>query len=560
VVKNKIYHYLDVGDTMKLRYILIITFCFIVTLPMALFWSWPYSKALELELQEVNEKHLVIAKNLSAVFERYYDDVIGLFSIIETQSPSQLASPEFKKLLQSYNFRQIVTIDNNGNVDSCLFSTEQNCIKKVDDHILQLAKNTLVATEIKLSTVTEDQNVDKEAMFLVVKKLNNLILLGYLSTEYIVDMGQRVAFGEKGHAAIVDQAGNVLAHPLPSWIKARKNIVEISAVQKMLAGKTGMEYFYSPALKGDMIAGYTHVPGANWGVMVPQPVKELEVKAEEVDRTVILVMLIGVGLAFLIAIPVSFILISPLENLLKTIKRIEKEGSKATLELNMSRMVPLELRELNKSFAGMMTNIKSTKKEILKLAYFDSTSGLPNRNHFQELSIKALVNMSQKGQQAALIFIDFDGFKLVNDTYGHRVGDELLHLFGKRLADFLSFDTNDLDNELCSHISSAQIPARLGGDEFVILFQNIKDTKELELHIRALFEQLFAEYTLYDDVSILLTGSAGVAIFPDNGRSYDQLMRSADLAMYAAKQAGKNCIEFSNHISHSEKISPNKPI
>ncbi|MGJ8581734.1 MAG: hypothetical protein ACSHWR_05405, partial [Psychromonas sp.] len=79
---------------MNIRGLLIITFCLIVIIPMSIFWAWPYSKALDLEIQEVNEKHLVIAKNLSTAFERYYQDVLGVFSILETGSQKQVTSPE----------------------------------------------------------------------------------------------------------------------------------------------------------------------------------------------------------------------------------------------------------------------------------------------------------------------------------------------------------------------------------------------------------------------------------------------------------------------------------
>ncbi|MBT8408862.1 MAG: sensor domain-containing phosphodiesterase, partial [Alphaproteobacteria bacterium] len=83
----------------------------------------------------------------------------------------------------------------------------------------------------------------------------------------------------RGHAAIVDHMGNVLSHPLPSWVAERRNIAKVSAVQRMMQGETGVETFFSPALKGDMIAGFTSVEPVGWGVMIPQPVDELLAKA-----------------------------------------------------------------------------------------------------------------------------------------------------------------------------------------------------------------------------------------------------------------------------------------
>lgn len=528
---------------MKLRHLLVITFAIIVIIPMTLFWIWPYSKALELEVKEVNEKHLVIAKNLSAAFERYYQDVTGIFSIVAFQSHKQLESKEFKQLLNSYKFKEIIVINDEGAVQRCLFSANGNCIESVKNDIVLLAKETLKEGAIQISTVTEDKTNNSGLILLVVKKINNNLLLAYLSTDYIIQMGKRVAFGEKGHAAIVDQAGNVLAHPLDSWIQERKNMIAISPIKKMLAGKTGVDEFYSPALKGDMIAGYTQVPNAKWGVMVPQPIKELQNKADAIDQTAIFVMLLGLGLALLITIPVSLILIKPLENLLRVIKLIEQGDSNVNLKWNLSKLIPLELQLLKMSFANMMQNIERNKKEISKLAYFDATTDLPNRNYFYRLSNKALDKMLKTNQKGALVFIDFDGFKAVNDTYGHRVGDELLLLFGKRLASFLSFNNDDKIHSFTESLPLV-IPARLGGDEFVILFQDIQNKSEIALKLQTLFENLFLKYKLHDGLELTVTGSAGIALYPENGLRYDQLMKSADIAMYDAKSAGKNRIKF----------------
>ncbi|MEG3753896.1 sensor domain-containing diguanylate cyclase [Psychromonas arctica] len=529
---------------MNIRGLLIITFCLIVIIPMTIFWAWPYSKALDLEIKEVNEKHLVIAKNLSTAFERYYQDVLGVFSILETGSQKQVNSSEFNALLKSFQFLEVAVISEDGKLQTCIFSRQTQCQEVTQPSILTLVKHTLENDRIRISTVTEATYLDDAPVMLVVKRLGNQILLGYLSTEYIIEMGKRVAFGEKGHAAIVDQAGQALAHPLPSWVQTRKDMSQISAVQKMLAGKTGVDKFYSPALKGDMIAGYTYVPGAGWGVMVPQPIKELEGRAIAIDQAAIMVMLIGVALACLFAIPVSLLIIKPLENLSKTINSIKRGESKVNLAFSFSKAIPQEISELKTQFANMMETIEAKESVIAKLAYFDSNTGLPNRNYFYRLSNKALDKMIKFNQKGALVFIDFDGFKEVNDTYGHKAGDELLYLFGQRLIHY--FELNNLsESELVFYDSLPKvIPARLGGDEFVILLQDVQDKLEVSSVIKDLLRIVFEEYKINQQVSLKVTGSAGVALFPKDGNKYDQLMRAADLAMYDAKSAGKNTVCF----------------
>jgi diguanylate cyclase (GGDEF)-like protein len=530
---------------MKLRYMFVFIFILIAIVPTTLFWMWPYSKALESEINDVKDRHLVIAKNLSTAFERYYQDVTNVFSIIDIESEEKLQSKEFDKLLTSFEFNMIAVVDHDGNTISCLFTNRLQCPQIISHDILRLAKNTVAENGVRVSTVTEDSGLSSGPILLVVKKKEDKLLLAYLSTKYIVAMGKRVAFGEKGHAAIVDQEGNVLAHPLDSWIAERKNIAKISAVQKMMDGKTGVELFYSPALKGDMIAGYTTVANAKWGVMVPQPILELKNKAKSIDETAIYVMLLGLSLALIITIPVSFILVKPLEQLINTIRLIEQGHTKTTFNVETSSAMPIEIRELKNSFFRMMNNIEIKENEISKLAYFDSHTDLPNRNYFHYLSERALSEMTESKSNGALVFIDFDDFKLVNDNYGHKLGDDLLFLFAKRLTDYFSITSTNGDllpyfNELTDII-----PARLGGDEFVILFKNISSINEVEVKIQGLFSKVFSTYHCDSNIELNLTGSAGIAVFSADGTKYEEMMKAADMAMYEAKKKGKNRIHLS---------------
>ncbi len=527
---------------MKLRHLFVVTCCLLTVIPLVLFWAWPYSKALESEVKDVRQRHLVIAQNLSAAFERYYQDVTGIFTIIDSESENQLNSSNFKQLLSSYNFSMVGKFDNQGSLTTCLFYKQNACPQRLDSDMFRLLVDTANADKVSLSTVTADKSNPNTPIMLVVQKYPDHYLLGYLTTQYIIDTGKKVSFGEKGHAAIVDQAGNVLAHPMNSWIEARKNISAVSTVQKMLAGKTGVEEFYSPALKGDMIAGYTFVPNAGWGVMVPQPLDELRVKAEHIDETAMLVMFLGVALALLITIPISFSLIKPLESLLATIKRIENGSQAVDVDFKTSRMMPKEIREIKNSFSSMMEKIESNKSEISKLAYFDVVTELPNRRYFQMLSEQWLDKVEEADLAGALVFIDLDDFKSVNDTYGHKIGDELLSQFAVHLSHYFAIESKDAC--MLEHYNELPdiIPARLGGDEFAILFKNIRSEDEVYTQVRQLFTHVFSKYRLSEDVEIDLTGSAGIAFIPEHGLEYDEIIKHADMAMYKAKLDGKNSI------------------
>ncbi len=530
---------------MRLRYLFILTFCLVALVPMVLFWVWPYSKALESELDDVKERHLVIAKNLAGAFERYYNDVTSILIILNDNVKEEKQA--VSTLLRDYGFQTVMEVSKNGDVVKCLLLSGNSCQSKVSPHILKLALSSLEKDKTTLSTVTEDKSINTGPILLAVKEKNENLILAYLSTDYIVSMGKKVAFGEKGHAAIVDQAGNIMSHPLDSWIKSRKNISKVSIVQKMLAGQTGVEIFYSPALKSDMIAGYTVVADAKWGIMVPQPISELKKKANQIDETAMFVMILGLLLALLITIPISFILIQPLERLSEVIKSIEKGNFELDIYFNIPRFLPLEIQKLKFGFTKMMNKIQEDKKAMTQLAYIDMNTRLPNRNYFHELSNHCLKEMKDSNQLGALVFIDFDGFKQINDTYGHRTGDELLALFAKRIMEyFLLWDENKGLFLFDIKELPKEIPARLGGDEFVILFRDIKSVEEVKKKIENLFNNVFSNYNLYANVKVKLEGSAGVALFPKDGNKYNKLLKSADIAMYEAKAAGKNTIRFFN--------------
>jgi len=528
---------------MKLRYFFIFTFSLVALVPATLFWIWPYSKALESETNEVKERHLLIAKNLSTAFERYYTDVTSIFVLVEDGIKKDNKS--IQTLFTNFGYQTIMEVSKDRKVQKCLIFDKVRCRPYVSAEILELALKTLKKDAVTLSIVTEDVDLNTGPIFLAVKKREDNIIIGYLSTNYIIQSGKKVIFGDKGHAAIVDQEGNVIAHPLDSWIQDIKNISKISVVQKMLAGKSGVEIFYSPALKADMIAGYTAVKNAHWGVMVPQPYSELKQKAKEIDQTAVLVMVIGLGLALLIIIPISLIIIQPIERLSKMIKTIDNNKMQKKIKLNIPNFLPLEIKNVKNSFVTMINTLQENKKDIAKLAYFDHNTGLPNRNYFDILASKALYKMEQSNNKGALVFIDFDGFKNINDTYGHHIGDELLFLFGRRLLKYFLLKKTDESQFLSDkNVVSKVIPSRLGGDEFLILFNEIENEKILKKEIEDLFQYLFSKYELSNNIELTLKGSVGISMYPKDATEYKSLIKSADMAMYDAKKLGKNMIKF----------------
>lgn len=170
---------------------------------------------------------------------------------------------------------------------------------------------------------------------------------------------------------------------------------------------------------------------------------------------------------------------------------------------------------------ALVTKEVEAENRIRQLAHYDTLTGLPNRVTFREELAKALTTPTNR---VGLLYIDLDGFKLVNDTRGHRIGDELLVEVAARL---------------CETCSSPEITVgRLGGDEFVALVphDNAEDTITLA---RQIIKALSNPFNLGYDRSLQIGASIGIAFAPANGADADALMARADLALYAAKAAGK---------------------
>lgn len=180
-----------------------------------------------------------------------------------------------------------------------------------------------------------------------------------------------------------------------------------------------------------------------------------------------------------------------------------------------------------------ITQLKAAEDEIRHLAFFDPLTRLPNRRLLMDRLQQALVTSQRSGREGALMFIDLDNFKLVNDTLGHDKGDQLLCEVARRLT---------------ASVREGDTVARLGGDEFVILLEELSPRpEEAGAQCRVIGEKMLRELALPHHLAgqdVDSSCSIGIALFTDHHTSADDLMKHADLAMYQAKGAGRNALRF----------------
>ncbi len=177
---------------------------------------------------------------------------------------------------------------------------------------------------------------------------------------------------------------------------------------------------------------------------------------------------------------------------------------------------------------GLFLKRQRAEADLQRLARYDSLTGLPNRTFFLDTLERTLSRAAHRNTLAALVFLDLDGFKAINDRLGHPAGDTVLQAMADRLR---------------AGTRSSDLVARMGGDEFTVLVQDLARPDDAALVARGLLERLVRPLAVADE-EISLTASAGISVFPEDGGDARTLLRHADLAMYRAKQEGKNTYRF----------------
>jgi diguanylate cyclase (GGDEF)-like protein/PAS domain S-box-containing protein len=210
-------------------------------------------------------------------------------------------------------------------------------------------------------------------------------------------------------------------------------------------------------------------------------------------------------------------------------QRLTKAGSVLDISLSISPLKDASGRVIGAStIARDITTRKAAEKQVQFLAYYDALTGLPNRTLLQDRLAKALAGACRHKHKVAILFLDLDLFKNINDSLGHAAGDRLLQDVAERLKTW----GREQDSV-----------GRVGGDEFVLVLNDLKDMPDAAVAAERLMDVMTAEFVVQGR-SLNISCSLGISIFPEHGADGETLIKNADAAMYSAKTYGRNNFQF----------------
>ncbi len=227
------------------------------------------------------------------------------------------------------------------------------------------------------------------------------------------------------------------------------------------------------------------------------------------------------------------------DSILNPIAQLNTLTSKIIETKNLNNKIPVyshdEIGELAENFNSMLDDLDKTHTELNRqkdsLAYkahHDALTGLPNRALFNDRLEQAISKARRHKEKIALFFIDLDHFKQINDTLGHEVGDEVLKFFAKRLN---------------ASVRTEDTIARLGGDEFMVIMENLQNSEAISVVANKIVS-IVKEPIVLGEQTLNLGTSIGISVYPQNGETSEVLIKNADIAMYKAKDEGRDNYQF----------------
>jgi len=274
-----------------------------------------------------------------------------------------------------------------------------------------------------------------------------------------------------------------------------------------------------------------------------QPSAQVVAQIDRLRWYTVLVMSLGALLAGMLAVLLARLVTQPLTHMITAMQQFAQDQTVTRLDQRRADEVGVLAASLNQMQDTLVTTLQelnASRDAIAELAQHDALTGLPTRALFEDRLTQALAQAVREGGALALMFVDLDGFKPVNDTYGHQVGDDMLKWVARQMQE---------------SVRKMDTVARMGGDEFVVLLPTVQSAPDAMTVADKVCQALRQNAGTLGH-NITLSGSIGVALYPQHALDMNALIRCADQAMYQAKNAGGNQVVLCRDESSHQAVTP----
>ena len=448
----------------------------------------------------------------------YYTNVTDLFA-----TASDYAGNNVNYYLYDVNGYYITSSDNTNTDDW-------------QEHMAIPVEDITETKILQCSPLDEIESIDVVSPIIIKSQIVGLIRAN-ITSRYFGSFIQ-----EDGSAFIMTNDGGYL---FTSTGLTGQRELETQAFNCLNGADNAKDYGHLKASSFKNIYGFCKLSDSNWLYLI----KQQGTQYQQILATLPITMSITLIIILMIAIWVSRILSAKYTEPIFTLRDNMTDASSGNLDVKCDVASDDEFGDLSRMFNSMMDIISNNYKElsaskaalevseqelkknyahIEQLAYHDGLTGLYNRVAFMKYAYKIFHDASVGASKHAIFFIDLDNFKNINDTLGHDYGDLLL---------------KDVSDRMLSCIASDDILARNGGDEFLILKNRFDTVDDLENFASQLVNVVHHPFILNDETAVV-SMSVGIAVFPNNGLTVSELIKNADIAMYNAKNSGKNSYRF----------------
>ncbi|KRE82549.1 hypothetical protein ASG89_14965 [Paenibacillus sp. Soil766] len=366
------------------------------------------------------------------------------------------------------------------------------------------------------------------------------IVLGIVTLEMLNKLMAQLSFGDTGEVYVLDAQGNIVTASNCAEKGTITQRVTSEIYHRAVTNST--DYSAYIGFRGESVYGqYQWSPGENWLVVGEITQSEIFRKLNELSITIIIISLIALLLSVAAAVMIASKIERPIRYLLRATKIIQKGNYDYQINVDKIRKAPVELRQLVATFNLMSDRLKSNISLLEHSAWMDQLTDVHNRRYMMLEGNKQLQSCIYSGQTCSVLMMDIDHFKKINDTYGHLVGDGVLHHVASILRRYAGDDA---------------IVARYGGEEFILLLLR-KDAQESIALAEELRNILIDEPFIKESLTVKITTSIGVAEYSPTleygTMVLEDMVSRADHALYRAKSGGRNRIEVDTKRLYDEE-------